>query len=45
MLNSPDGIILDNLVFENFILDDEPFTKALRSLETCVSVKNSYVGN
>ena len=27
---SPDCIILDNLVFENFILSDEQFAKVLR---------------
>ena len=35
----PKCIILDNWVFENFILADEPFTKALRIIETCVLVK------
>ena len=32
--NSPDCTILCNSVFDNFILVDEPFAKALRSLET-----------
>ena len=32
--NPPDCAILDNWVFENFILADETFEKALRSLET-----------
>ena len=31
----------NNWVFENFILPDEPFAKALGILETCVSVKNN----
>ena len=33
--NFPDCTILCNSVFDNFILVDEPFAKALRSLETC----------
>ena len=37
----PDYTILDNWVFENFILADEPFAKALQILETCVSVNNN----
>ena len=41
VINSPDCTILDNLVFENFILADEPFAKALRNFETCVSVNNN----
>ena len=32
------------ILLENFILADEPFAKALRSLETCVSVNNSVCG-
>ena len=39
--NPPDCAILENWVFENFILADETFKKALRSLETCVLVNNS----
>ena len=31
--------ILDNWVFENFILSDEPFSKVLQIFETCVSAK------
>ena len=42
--NLPDFIILDNLFFENFILADEPFAKALRIFETCVSVNNNLCG-
>ena len=37
----PDCIILDNWVFENFILADEPFVKVLKIVETCVSVNNN----
>ena len=44
--NPPDCPILCNWVFmqfDNFILADEPFVKALRSLQTCVLVnKNSW---
>ena len=34
--NPPDYPILCNWFFENFILADEPFAKALRSLKSCV---------
>ena len=34
--NPPDFPILYNCVFNNFILADEPFAKAIRSFETCV---------
>ena len=30
--------------FDNFILADEPFAKALRSFETCVLVNNNLCG-
>ena len=40
----PNCIILDNWVFENFILAHEPFAKSLRSLKTCVVVNNSLCG-
>ena len=40
--NPPDSIILDNWVFENFILADEPFAKAL---QTCVLVNNNFCAN
>ena len=33
-------LILGNWVFDNFILTDEPFAKALRGFETCVLVNN-----
>ena len=43
--NSPDFAILDNWIFNNFILaDDELFLKALKSLETCLSVNNNLYG-
>ena len=32
------------LSFNNFILADEPFKKALRSFETCVLVNNNLCG-
>ena len=39
-----DSIILDNCVFENFILADEPFVKALWILEIWVLVDNNLHG-
>ena len=36
--------ILCNSVFDNFILADQLFAKALRSLETCVLVNNHLSG-
>ena len=36
--------ILDNWIFENFILADESFAKALHIFETCVSVNNNLGG-
>ena len=39
--NPPNCTILDSWVFENFILVDEPFSKVLRSLETCVLVNDN----
>ena len=39
--NPLDCIISGNGVFDDFILPDEPFPKALRSLETCVLVNNN----
>ena len=44
VITSPNCITLDNGVFENFILADAPFAKALQILETCVSVNNSLCG-
>ena len=40
----PYSSILYNWVFDNFILADEPFAKALRSFETCVLVNNNLCG-
>ena len=42
--NSPDCHITCNWVFDNFILAEEPFPKALQSLETCVLVNNNLYG-
>ena len=42
--NPPDYPILCNWVFNNFVLADELFAKALRSLETCVLVNNKLCG-
>ena len=39
--NPPDCPILCNWVFDSFILAEELFAKALRSLKTCVSVNNN----
>ena len=39
--NPPDWIIFDNWVFDNLILADELFAKALRRFETCVLVNNN----
>ena len=38
---NPPDCILDNWVFENFILADERFAKTLRVFETCVPVDNN----
>ena len=40
----PDCIILDNWVFNNFVLANEAFEKGLRSFETCVLVNNNLHG-
>ena len=40
--NSHDCPILNNRVFDNFILADKPFAKALRTIETCVLVNKIY---
>ena len=42
--NPPNCVILDKWVFENFILADETFAKALRIFETCVFVNNDLCG-
>ena len=39
--NSPDYPILCNWAFDSFILADELFEKALRSLETCALVNDN----
>ena len=39
--NPPDYSILCNLVFDNFILVEKLFAKALRNLKTCVLVKDT----
>ena len=40
MRNPLDRIMLDSRVFDNFILADELFAKALHRLEICLSVNN-----
>ena len=40
--NPPDRLILRKRVFENFILAEELFAKALRNFETYVLVNNSF---
>ena len=40
----PNWTSLDKWVFENFMLADEPFAKALQISETCVSVNNNLSG-
>ena len=40
----PDSIILDNWVFDNFVLANEAFAKALRGFETYVLVNNNLYG-
>ena len=42
--NPPDCPILCNCVFDNFILAEELFAKALRSFETCELVNNNLYG-
>ena len=41
LTNPPDCTILDTCAFENFILADKPFAKALRIFETCVLPNNN----
>ena len=36
--------VLDDWIFENFVLADEPFAKALHTFETCVLVNNNLCG-
>ena len=42
--NPPDWIIFDNWVFDNLTSADELLVKALRRLETCLSVDNNSWG-
>ena len=42
--NPPDYPILCNLVFDNFILAEELFRKALQRFETCVLINNNLCG-
>ena len=42
--NPPNCIILDNWVFYNFVLVNEPLSKALQILETSVLVSNNLCG-
>ena len=42
--NYPYCPILCNCIFDNFILTDALFAKALRSLKTCVLVNNNFCG-
>ena len=41
VINPPNCTILDSLVFEHFVLADEPLAKDLQILETCISVSNN----
>ena len=43
-INPPGCPILCNWVFDNFVLAEEPFAKALRSIETCILVNNNLCG-
>ena len=43
--DSPDCPIVCNWIFDNFILADELFTKALQSLKTCVLIIIIIVNN
>ena len=40
----PNGTILGNWVFENFILADESVANALRTFENCVSINKNLCG-
>ena len=42
--NPPNFLIVDNQSFNNFILDDEPFAKALLNAETFALVDNNLYG-
>ena len=41
--NLPNCTILNNWVFQNFTLADEPFAKALQSFKICVLVNNNLL--
>ena len=41
---SPDCIILDSWFFDNFILANKLYPKALTSLEACILVNNGLSG-
>ena len=43
--NPSDGPILNKWVFDDFIVTDELFTKALGNLETCILGNNNSSGN
>ena len=43
-MNPPNSTISDDWIFENFILPNEPFAKALWIFETWVSVDKSLHG-
>ena len=43
-INRPNGAVLDNWFFLNFILAEEPFAKALRVFGTCVWVNDKLHG-
>ena len=43
--NPTDCIVLGKWVFENFVLADKLFSKALWGFETCVLLNNNLCGN
>ena len=43
--NPPDCTVLDKLAFDNFILTDEFFSKAIQSFKTCLFVSNNWCEN
>ena len=42
--NSPDCIISESSVFDNFLLADKSFAKVLQKFETCLLVVNNLCG-
>ena len=42
--NPPNFTTLDKWLFESFTLADEPYEKALRMFETCVTANKSIYG-